>query len=80
MQERTLFGVAVRVGAGYFILRSVVYFVHIIMKVIGMDLHSEFSLREDAAWLVAWLALGLILFQLADRIVAFVYPEKRGST
>lgn len=76
MQGRELFGVLVRAGGVVLVLFAVFDLVHVIAKLLDIDLHSQYSTGAYVMGVVAYLIPGLMLLLRADWVVAIAYRGK----
>jgi hypothetical protein len=80
MQGRELLGVIVRAGGGYLLLHAVSNLIYCLMKVVGLDQRSQYTMGDDLAWAVASVVLGLAIIWGADWFVAFAYRKTPSIT
>lgn len=79
MQGRELFGVLVRAGGVVLLLFAAFDLVHLIAKLLDIDLHSQYSAGAYVMGMVGYLIPGLLLLLRAEWIVALAYRERLPS-
>jgi len=77
MQGRDLFGVLVRAGGVILIGLGFFDLVHLLGKLLDIDLGSRYSAPAVAVGMASYLIPGLLLLFCADRIVACAYRDKQ---
>jgi len=76
MEERKIFGVAVRIGGLVFILYSMLPLFYVVAKLLGIATRSQMSLAGDIWGFAFFSLIGIALVRGGDWIVQFAYGLK----
>jgi hypothetical protein len=76
MEERKIFGVAIRIGGFVFILYSMLILFYVVAKLLGIATRSQMSLAGDIWGFAFFFLIGIALVRGGGWIVQFAYGLK----